>query len=99
MAAGFQVTRDALNQRLGAIVVSGEAWFEDVERLAAWLAAATEAELVALGFTNSPNGGEVAAMKSALADLENLRLTAYGQRAQPAASNFFFWAAKLRGIL
>jgi hypothetical protein len=95
MAAGFQVTKDALNQRLGSIVVAGEAWFEDVERLAAWLAATPDADLVALGFTS----GDAAQMKSAFTDLDNLRQTAYGQRAQPAASNFFFWAAKLRGIL
>lgn len=95
MAAGFQVTKDALNQRLGSVVVSGEAWFEDVERLAAWLAATPDADLESLGFSTS----DVAQMKSALADLENLRLTAYGQRTQSPASNFFFWASKLRGIL
>lgn len=95
MAAGFQVSKDALNQRAGAIVVAGESWFEDVERLAAYLAATPDADLAALGFT-SP---DVAAVKSAFVDLENLRLTAYGQRAQTPASNFFFWASKLRGIL
>ena len=95
MAAGFQVTKDALNQRAGSVVVAGEAWFEDVERLAAWLAATPDASLTALGFSTD----DVAQMKSAFADLDNLRLTAYGQRTQSPASNFFFWAAKLRGIL
>lgn len=95
MAAGFQVTKDALNQRLGSVVVAGESWFEDVERVAAWLAATPDATLTALGFTTD----DVAQVKSAFADLDNLRLTAYGQRAQTPASNFFFWASKLRGIL
>lgn len=95
MAAGFQVTKDALNQRAGSIVVAGESWFEDVERLASYLAATPDADLTALGFTS----GEVASLKSAFTDLDNLRLTAYGQRAQTPASNFLFWASKLRGIL
>lgn len=95
MSAGFQVTKDALNQRAGSIVVAGEAWFEDVQRMAAWLTATPDADVVALGFTQ----GEVSALKSAFTDLGNLRDTAYGQRTQAQASNFFFWAAKLRGIL
>jgi len=95
MAAGFQVTKDALNQRAGAIVVAGESWFEDVQRLQTYLAATPDGDLTALGFVS----GEVASLKSAFVDLDNLRLTAYGQRAQTPASNFFFWASKLRGIL
>ena len=95
MPAGFQVTKDALNQRAGSVVVAGESWFEDVERMAAYLAATPDGDLTALGFT----GGDVAGLKSSFVDLDNLRLTAYGQRTQPAASNFFFFAAKLRGIL
>lgn len=95
MAAGFQVSKDAINQRAGSIVVAGEAWFDDVKRLAAYLAATPDADLTGLGFTS----GEVAGLKSSFVDLDNLRLTAYGQRTQPATSNFFFWAGKLRGIL
>lgn len=95
MAVGFQVNKAAIDQRAGAIVVAGEAWFEDVQRLAAWLAATPDADLVAMGYS----AGDVAQLKSSFADLDNLRLTAYGQRTQPGASNFFFWAAKLRGIL
>lgn len=95
MAVGFQVTKAAIDQRVGSIVVAGEAWFDDVKRMAAWLAATPDADLEALGYSN----GDVAILKSSFADLENLRLTSYGQRTQPATSNFFFWAAKLRGIL
>ena len=95
MAAGFQVTRSALDQRIGAIVVAGEAWFDDANRMASWLAAQVDADLVALGYTQA----EVTAMKGAFVDLANLRATAYGQRAQSPASNFWFNATKLRGIL
>jgi hypothetical protein len=95
MPAGFQVTKDALNQRAGAIVIAGESWFEDVERLAAYLAATPDGDLTAMGFTSQ----DVAAVKSSFVDLENLRKVAYGQQAQANANNFFFWGSKLRGIL
>jgi hypothetical protein len=95
MAVGFQVTKASLDQRVGSIVVAGEAWFEDVQRQAAWLAAQPDADITALGYTSE----DVALVKSSFVDLENLRLTAYGQRTQSPASNFFFWASKLRGIL
>lgn len=95
MAIGFQVTKAALDQRVGAIVVAGESWFEDVNRMAAWLASATDADLIALGYTQA----EVTSLKGMFIDLGNLRATAYGQRAQSPASNFFFNATKLRGIL
>jgi len=98
MAPGFQVTKDAINQRVGSIVVAGEAWLEDVRRQSAWFADTLDADLQAMGFTVGVNS-DVALLKSSFVDLENLRKVAYGQQAQANANNFFFWAAKLRGIL
>lgn len=95
MAVGFQVTKAAIDQRVGSIVVAGEAWFDDVNRMSAWLAGSLDGDLTALGYT----AGEVTQLKGSFIDLGNLRLTAYGQRAQTPASNFFFNATKLRGIL
>lgn len=95
MSAGFQVTKASLDQRIGSCVVAGESWFEDVQRIAAWLAATPDADIEALGYTT----GEVAQIKSSFVDLENLRLVAYGQQPQANANNFFFWGGKLRGIL
>jgi hypothetical protein len=93
--AGFQVTKDALNQRIGSCVVAGESWFEDVERIQAWLAGKTDAEVIALGYTSE----EVSLIKSSFVDLDNLRKVAYGQQAQANANNFFFWGGRLRGVL
>lgn len=95
MTAGFQVTRASLDQRAGSIVVAGEAWFEDVERLKAWLDAQSDSVLVALGYTQA----EVDVLKSSFTDIHNLRQVAYGQGTQAVANNFFFWGQKLRGIL
>lgn len=94
MSAGFQVTRAGLDQRLGSVVVAGQAWFEDVQRLAEWLADRSDQDLTALGYA-----AEEISQIRALTDLENLRKVAYGQQAQPAASNFFFNVEALRGIL
>lgn len=95
MSAGFQVTKASLDQRIGASVVAGESWFEDVERIATWLAGKTDSEVIALGYTSD----EVALIKSSFVDLDNLRKVAYGQQAQANANNFFFWGSKLRGVL
>lgn len=95
MTVGYQVTKAAIDQRVGSLVVAGESWFEDVNRTSGWAATALDADLIALGYTQA----EVTALKGAMVDLSNLRLTAYGQRAQTPASNFFFNATKLRGIL
>lgn len=95
MSAGFQVSRAALDQRVGSCVVAGESWFEDVQRVAAWLAATPDVDIQALGYSTE----EVAQMKSAFVDLENLRKVAYGQQSQASPSDFFFWASKMRGIL
>jgi hypothetical protein len=95
MSAGFQVTKAAIDQRVGSIVVAGESWLDDVRRQAAWFAATPDADIIPMGYAAE----DVSLLKSSFVDLENLRLTAYGQRTQTPASNFFFWASKLRGIL
>lgn len=95
MSAGFQVTKDSLNQRSGSVVVTLEAALDDVARLKAWLDARTDQEIIDLGFDQAG----VTLLKSSMTDLDNLRLTAYGERAQDPANNFLYFASQLRGIL
>ena len=95
MVAGFQVTKDGLNQRAGAVVVAGEAFLDDVRRMKVWLDTQTNPNLVALGFTDT----EATQLKSAFTDLDNLRKVAYAQATQATANNFFFWGSQLRGVL
>lgn len=52
---------------------------------------------MALGYTGGENG-EVALLKSAITDLDNLRQVAQGSRVQPAASDFFWFARRLWGV-
>jgi hypothetical protein len=95
MAAGFIPTKAALDQRLASVVVAGESWLEDVQRLKTWLDGQSEQDLVTLGYSS----GDVAELKSAATDLDNLRKVGYGQSTQAVANNFFFWAWKLRKFL
>ena len=95
MAAGFIPTKAALDQRLASIVVAGESWLEDVQRLKTWLDTQTDQNLIDLGYS----AGDVAELKSAATDLDNYRKVGYGQGTQAVANNFFFWAWKLRKFL
>lgn len=95
MAVGYQVTRAAIDQRAGSTVVAVEAALDDARRMKAWLDTQVDADLVTLGYTS----GEVAVLKSSFTDLDNLRQTAYGLRAQPTAASAFAFAGRLRGIL
>lgn len=95
MAAGFIPTKANLDQRLASLVVAGEAWLEDVERMKTWLDSQLDADLTALGYSTD----DVAQIKSAGTDLDNLRKVGYGQATQATANNFFFWAWKLRKFL
>lgn len=94
MAIGFEATKAGLNARIGQLVVNLTSAFEDVERVSAWGGRLSDAEMLAevSGLTQD----DVDDFRVVAADLENLRLTAFGQRAQPEASNFFFNAILAR---
>ena len=53
-----------------------------------------QAGLVALGASSA----DATLLIASFADLQNLHLTAHGQRAQAVASDFFFNAKKLMGV-
>lgn len=94
MAVGFDTSKAGLNARMGQLVVNLTGAFEEVERVAMWAGRLTDEEMLArvAGMTQ----GDVTEVRAVIADLENLRLTAFGQRAQPEASNFFFNAILAR---
>jgi len=52
-----------------------------------------DAELTALGYS----AADITLLRASFVDLDNLRLTALGQRTQPAASNFLFNSNKIVG--
>lgn len=52
----------------------------------------------AAGQAAGPAATDAGLLIASFADLQNLSAVAHGQQAQPAASNFFFNAAKLMGV-
>lgn len=94
MAVGFGADKAAIDARAGHHAMTIRDTLDEAARVKTWLDGKTEAELVALGYTAT----EVATLKSAYTDLDNLRKIANGTQAQPTASNFLFWAARLVGL-
>lgn len=94
MAVGFPREKRDIDNRAGYLALKLREWCEEVEQFKAVLDTLDEDALVALGYT----GGEVALLKSAITDLDNLRQVAQGSRVQPAASDFFWFARRLWGV-
>lgn len=92
--AGFVVTRQVVDQRVGSSVLRLRDAFEDVEKAAVWLAATPDVDLEALGYTS----GEVAVIKSAFLALDKLRRVAYAQDVQEQPDNFFHFGNQLTGV-
>jgi hypothetical protein len=96
MSVGFAVDKGVIDGRAGNIVMQLREYFDQVSLLKVWLDATPDTTLQAAPF--SYTAPEVATLKSAITDLDNLRKVANGQQAQAQANNFFFWANKLTGI-
>ena len=93
MAIGFSTDKAAMDNRAASIAKSVRDSLVDASRMKAWLDTQTEAELVARGWT----AAEVAVIKSAFTDLDNLHKVTTGQATQATANDFLFWASKLLG--
>ncbi|WP_434439709.1 hypothetical protein [Lentzea sp. E54] len=91
--AGVPFTKDSLNNDVGSVVRQVYAAFDNVRKLQATLAGKPDEDLVALGFSSA----EVADIKSAFIDLDNLRQVFEGIRAQAGASDFRSFAKRLIG--
>lgn len=95
MGIGFQPSKDGLNQRVGQIAAQIGSVFDDLDQLIVWAAQNTDANLTSLGLSS----GEVAEFRAFVADATNWRDTTFGQRAQPAATNFLFNILKARAYI
>lgn len=94
MAIGFPREKRDIDNRAGYLALKLREWCEEVEQFKAVLDTLDEPALVALGYTSE----EVALLKSAVTDLDNLRQVAQGQRMQEQASDFFWFARRLWGV-
>jgi hypothetical protein len=96
MALGFPVTQTDMNQRVGQLAVAvRDVLTIDVPKVKATVDSLNDAALTALGYT----AADITLLRAVVVDLDNLRLTATGQRAQSPASNFLFNSAKVTGLV
>ena len=95
MTVGYTVNKQTIDNRVGQLVQTLRETLDGVARAKAYLDALPDGDLQTLGY----NPTDITALRASMTDLANLRATALGQRAQSPASNFFFNADKLTGIV
>lgn len=94
MSVGLQVDKAILDSQAGRLALDLRNTLEAVARLQTWMAATTDAELVDLGYTPA----EVAVLKSAVSDMNDLVLIAKGTLLPTEARSYFAFARRLLGI-
>ena len=99
MSVGITAKMSAanINDRLGQLVVNLREALEDVSQFKRFVDLQFPTDVILKAFMTYDDA-DAALFRSIVSDLENLRLTAIGQRAQPGASNFFFNADKAAGF-
>jgi hypothetical protein len=91
---GFPTDKGTVDQRIASIAWQLRSTFEQVAVIKVWVDGKTDADLIALGYTQA----EVDLIQAAYTDLDNLRKVAAGQQQQVGTNDFFFNAKKLLGI-
>ena len=94
MAVGLGVTKQEIDARAGDTARAFQKQFDDVATMKGFLDATPNADLVALGYTDS----EVATLKTAWADLALLATLWAGQATLPAAKDFRTFVRQLWGV-
>jgi len=92
--AGYPTDMTAINNRAGQVAKAMRDVLTDVQHMKAFFDTKTDAELEALGYTAQ----EVAVLKSAYTQLDQLRLVATGQAEQVGANNFLYFSNQLLGV-
>ena len=95
MSVGLPVTKQEVDARAGDIARAFQRLAGDVTTLKGYLDGTDEATLIALGY----DANEVAVMKSAISDLEQLVVQiGYGLQALPAPKDFTAFLRQLWGV-
>lgn len=94
MSVGMPVTKGDVDSQAGQVTLQLREAFRAVAMFRTWLAATPDADLVAMGYTS----GEVATLKSALNDLDQLRTIYEGGAALATAKDFRTFAKLLTGV-
>ena len=91
--AGIPITKYILNSRVGYLTKTLRDTFTEIARVKKFLDDTSDADLVALGFSQS----EVTLIKAAFTDLNKLGRIAAAQDTHPAANDFYWNAGNLTG--
>jgi hypothetical protein len=94
MAVGLPTNKLDIDSKAGSIAVRLRDVFQEIQYTQAWLAGTTDAELTALGYTTA----EVAVLKSAMSDLDQLRTIFIGNATLATAKDFRQFAKRLTGL-
>jgi hypothetical protein len=94
MSVGLPVTKSEIDSRAGDIARRFQQSFEDVLTMQMYLVATVNADLIALGYTDQ----EVAVLKTAFADLEQLGRIWSGSEALPAPKDFRTFVRQIWGV-
>jgi len=92
---GFDTSKAAIDARAGQLALTLRDTFVQVVTFKAWLDTQTDTQLIALGYVQA----EVTLLRAAYVDLTNLSNIAHAQGTQPAASDFFWNAKHLTGVV
>lgn len=94
MSVGIQITKGEVDTRMGEVARSFQDVFADATILKTFLDSHVDADLVALGYT----AGEVAILKSAIADIAQLYAIYSGTAALAAPKDFTIFLRQLWGV-
>lgn len=94
MSIGIAVSKTQLDEVSGSIASDLRKVFDDINELNTWLLGKTESDLTAMGYTV----GEVAVLKSAYADIAQLRTIFTGAANLTVAKDFRVFLKQLWGL-
>lgn len=93
MSVGYPDDKNAIDARAGGLAIQMRDLLNAIGNFQAHLAEKTDAQLIALGYSQA----EVDLLQAAFTDLDALRKVATAQQTQPAVNNFLFNSNKLVG--
>lgn len=94
MSVGLKITKEEIDTRMGQLARDFQGLFADEIILKSFFDSTTDPTLVALGYT----AGEVAVLKSAIADIEQLRRISVGEITLVASKDFTIFLKQIWGV-
>lgn len=94
MSVGLPTSKAEIDSRAGDLARSFQRDFNSITILKVYLDATPDSDLIALGYS----AGEVATLKTAIADLEQLRNIWIGNNSLAVAKNFTQFVQRLWGV-